>query len=76
MLTVVIDDNGVGRKLATEISSRLHKLYPSRGNNLVADRIQALNGLGIAKIKFEIIDKYNRQSEPAGTRVIIHFLKS
>lgn len=76
MLTVVIDDNGVGRKLATEISSRLHKLYPSRGNSLVADRIQVLNGLGIAKIKYEIIDKYNRQSEPAGTRVIIHFLKS
>lgn len=76
MLTVVIDDNGVGRKLATEIGSRLHKLYPSRGNNLVADRIQVLNGLGIAKIKYEIIDKYSGQSDPAGTRVIIHFLKS
>jgi ligand-binding sensor domain-containing protein len=75
VLTVVIDDNGVGRKQAAEIGSRLHKLYPSRGNSLVADRIQVLNGLGITKIKYEIIDKYNRHSEPSGTRVIIHFLK-
>lgn len=74
-LVVVIDDNGIGRKRASEISSRIHKHYPSRGSSLVTDRINVLNEFGEVRIIHEIIDKYDHENNSLGTRVIIRFYK-
>ncbi len=72
-LTVIIDDNGIGRIRAAEINSKIPRPYPSRGNSLIADRIHVLKMSGKINITHEIIDKYDRENTVSGTRVIIRF---
>ncbi|WP_240432986.1 sensor histidine kinase [Taibaiella koreensis] len=73
MLTVVVDDNGIGRIRAAEIGQSMPRAYPSKGNNLVTDRIQVLKATGKTRIEHEIRDKYDRDNIACGTRVIIRF---
>ncbi len=71
-LRCIITDNGIGRKAAQEISkNKSHK--SSLGIDITNERLEKLSELYDLKSHFEIIDLYNAQGEPSGTRVIIEF---
>lgn len=74
-LTVIIDDNGIGRERAAEINRKMPRLYPSRGSDLVRDRIQVLRASGRIGITHEITDKHDKENKACGTRVIVRFNK-
>ena len=67
-LVVFIDDNGIGRTAARKLRS---KLFPSRGNTLIQERIEILRATGLADTSIQIQDKLNDDNAPAGTRVIL-----
>ncbi|MEZ5017765.1 MAG: histidine kinase [Flavipsychrobacter sp.] len=67
-VTVIIDDNGIGRIEAKKLRN---KLFPSIGNKLIADRIDILNKSGRANVTFKVIDKLNKDNSSNGTRVIL-----
>lgn len=65
VLTITIEDNGVGRKRAAEIQQRSHQIYKSHGTRLVEDRVTILNEMGY-HITIETNDR-----DGVGTVVII-----
>ena len=65
------DDDGVGRTKAEELKSFMHKNYTSRGMEIINERIAVINYIENTKITVEIIDKWTKENEPEGTKVII-----
>lgn len=65
---VFIDDNGIGRKASRKLRS---KLFPSRGNVIIKERIEILKATGLASTSIKIIDKYDKENQPAGTRIVL-----
>jgi LytS/YehU family sensor histidine kinase len=72
-LVCLIEDNGIGRQLATLQKNAAPAPYHSRGMQLTYERIKLINSNSDKKITAEIIDKCNERNEPAGTEVIIRF---
>jgi ligand-binding sensor domain-containing protein len=72
-LTIVIDDNGIGREQAARYKTREHIEYQSRGMSLTADRIRLINTINGDGIKVEVIDLTGPEGESTGTRVIVRF---
>ncbi len=67
-----IEDNGIGRKAAQEIShNRPHK--SSLGMSITNDRLEQLEKLYNLKSSFEVIDLYDSAGTPAGTKVLVKF---
>jgi two-component sensor histidine kinase len=69
----IIEDNGIGRKLAREYKSQMHVEYQSKGMSLTAERINILNRQLIDPITIEIIDLTNTHNQAMGTKVILRF---
>lgn len=67
-IIVFIDDNGIGREKAKKLRS---KLFPSRGNRIITDRIEVLKASGLAESSITIKDKYDENNIATGTRVIL-----
>lgn len=66
---ITIDDNGIGREKANEITrKRLHK---SMGIHLTEERIKLYNHFYHDIIHFEIIDKLDNDNQALGTRIEI-----
>jgi LytS/YehU family sensor histidine kinase len=72
-LVCVIEDNGVGRKLAAHYKSINPIEYQSKGMSLTADRLELINRNIKDKIYVSVDDLVNKTDEPAGTRVTISF---
>jgi ligand-binding sensor domain-containing protein len=72
-LSVVVEDNGIGRKGAAAFKTREHIEYQSKGMSLTADRIRMMNARYGDAIKVEVIDLEDDEGRPAGTRVIMNF---
>jgi ligand-binding sensor domain-containing protein/uncharacterized membrane protein len=75
-LRCIIEDNGVGRQQAQMLKSLQHIEYQSRGMNLTAERIQAINRSHVdrsAQITIEVVDLEDELKMPCGTRVCIGF---
>ncbi|CAL2085058.1 YXYXY domain-containing protein [Tenacibaculum sp. 190524A05c] len=70
-LHCVIEDNGVGRAVSTEINNRKAFKPKSFSSEANAKRIDLLNKTREFPIKLEIKDKYNDILEPRGTIVTI-----
>ncbi len=66
----VIEDNGIGRKKAAEISAR-RKGHKSTGLKNIDERIQLLKKLYNLEINIDIKDLYDSEGNPAGTKVTI-----
>jgi len=68
----VIDDNGIGRKKSFELKEQQSKTkrHESKGLKISKDRLDVLQKQGYHSL-LEIIDKYDEQKNPAGTRVSI-----
>lgn len=71
-LTVVIDDNGIGRKRSAELNSIRHKTHKSFATAAMDRRIGLLNSYNDQKITIEYIDKYSNIDQPTGTMIIIN----
>jgi Histidine kinase/Y_Y_Y domain len=72
-LTVVIEDNGIGRQQAAAYKTREHIEYQSKGMNLTADRIRLMNMKYNNSIRIEVTDLKDSAGSGAGTRVVMHF---
>lgn len=69
-LKCVIGDNGVGRAKAAENSrNRYHR---AMGTSLTRERLAVINELGGSQLSEKIIDLYDKDNNPAGTRVEIY----
>lgn len=66
-LVIEIEDNGVGRYYEKTKKSR----KKSRGMEITKKRLQMRDTSDLNKNSIEIIDKYDTQSQPSGTKVII-----
>jgi hypothetical protein len=68
-LKIVIEDNGIGRKKASELG-RKRKKHKSFGYGSVEERIKLFGDLNKKDISIETIDLYSKE-KPIGTRIII-----
>ena len=71
ILTIIIEDNGVGRQKSAEINQRRRTKTASFATKAIQKRIELINQQKEAKILIEIIDKVNEQKEAEGTKVIL-----
>ncbi len=72
-IVVVIEDNGIGRKMAAYYKTSNPIEYQSKGMSLTADRIELINRNRSSKITVLIEDMVDSSLEPLGTRVTINF---
>ncbi|MBL7906371.1 MAG: histidine kinase [Bacteroidales bacterium] len=70
-ITCIVEDNGIGRVKAAESRKAEKAKRESFGISLVESRLNLLNNLYDIDMKVEIIDLYNENNVPAGTRVMI-----
>jgi len=69
-LVCEIEDNGIGRKAAALLRKSGHR---STGLRNMEERIGILNRMNQVSVQVELIDLYNADSVPAGTRVVLKF---
>lgn len=72
LLQVEIIDNGIGRESAEALSKHERKSY---GLSITKERMEAINKIEGANQSFDIIDLYDDEGQPAGTKVIIRLRK-
>lgn len=56
-ISILIDDNGIGRKKSAIINSKVRKKHKSRGMEIIRDRIKTFNFIEDNEITIDIIDK-------------------
>lgn len=64
-----IEDNGIGREAAMKLREQNFPKHQSMGTALTEERLKLINAKD--KVSFEIIDLYERNGKPTGTRVRI-----
>jgi len=72
-LTVIVEDNGIGREKSAQYKTAEHIEYQSKGMTMTADRIRMINASYGADIRVEVIDLKDAADQPAGTRVVMQF---
>jgi tetratricopeptide (TPR) repeat protein len=70
-LTIIVEDDGVGRAKAREFEELKRKDHASVSTNLIQERLRILNKKSRCKISLEIRDLYDEAGNAAGTRVEI-----
>ena len=68
-LHIIIFDNGIGRKRASEIKNKEHNEHNSHGISITKDRLNVFNNQSMNSESFTIIDLYNDEGDPTGTQV-------
>ncbi len=68
-LVAVIEDTGIGRAAAQELDAE----GTHNGHKITSELFRLINKVSKEKIEYEIIDLYDDDGKPAGTRVIIKF---
>jgi sensor histidine kinase YesM len=71
MVRIEVEDNGIGRARAGELSLERDKDHRSLSTSIIRERIKALNRALKKKITFDIVDLVNEKGAPAGTKVIL-----
>jgi len=69
-MTIIIEDNGIGRTKAAEISKRNGKKHKSHGMEITQNRMDILNGTEGENFGFKIEDLTDDHNELTGTRVV------
>lgn len=69
-ISIIIEDNGVGRKAAEEIEQK-PKHRKSFGMQLGESRLRLLNMGNVQTAKVDVIDLYNEDKNPVGTKIDI-----
>ncbi len=68
-LHFLVEDNGIGRTAAAEITSAGSKLHRSMSSQITMERLQAINRKARRKNTLKITDLYDDEGKAAGTRV-------
>ena len=71
VLTVTIDDNGIGRKKSEELNKIKHDKHQSFATNAIQNRIELLNQNKQKRISIRYVDKVSVSDHALGTTVII-----
>lgn len=69
----IVEDNGIGRKKAMEFKKASSLNHESMGIKILYDRLKIYNEGRLKKASVDVIDLYDINSEPVGTRVEIIF---
>ncbi|HET6254681.1 MAG TPA: histidine kinase [Puia sp.] len=72
-LTVIVEDNGIGRERSAQYKTAEHIEYQSKGMTMTAERIRIINATYGGNIQVKVIDLKDASGEPAGTRVVMQF---
>ncbi len=75
-ISIIIDDNGIGRKKSGELNSIKNKNHQSFATKAIQNRIDLLNQNQTNKISIEFTDKVNPSQIAIGTTVRIEIPKS
>lgn len=74
LLTIVIEDNGVGRKKASKIKQKNDiSDTKSYGLQITDDRFAILQNIRGKRSDYKITDLFDKDQQPAGTRVTIYY---
>lgn len=68
ILNIIIDDNGIGRKMSQQQRSAQHRSFSTSANS---KRLELLNSGKESPIKFEFIDKTNDNGAALGSTVVL-----
>ncbi|MEM9023423.1 MAG: histidine kinase, partial [Bacteroidota bacterium] len=68
-LLCTIEDNGVGRAQAAELRSQRNPAHRSFSTHSVTERIRLLNAQRTNRITLNIVDLYDADQQPSGTRI-------
>ncbi len=71
MLRIIVTDNGIGRKAAAKQKEGYAK-YKSHATQIMRERIDIFNYYNKNKLSFEMIDLYNDDGTPSGTKAILY----
>ncbi len=71
-LNVIIEDNGIGRAKASELKKLKEEKYASFSTKANEKRLNIINNWSDDRTSVEIIDKFDQNQEPNGTKVIIN----
>ncbi len=71
VLTCTIEDDGIGRKRATELKSKSAMKSKSLGMQITAHRLALINALYGKKTTVEVMDLIDASGEAGGTRVVL-----
>ena len=72
VICCTIEDNGIGREAAGKINASKKVKRKSMGMSITSERIEIINKLYNIENKVKIVDLYNDNNEPTGTKVIIN----
>lgn len=70
LLEITVEDDGIGRAQAAALESKT-AAHHSHGLKVTSERIRIINELYRQENKIELIDLFDKQHKPAGTKVII-----
>ncbi|MHB8259037.1 MAG: sensor histidine kinase [Bacteroidia bacterium] len=70
-LYITIEDNGIGRKKASEIKNQSRKSHDSMGMKITKDRLRLLSNVQQVSYTVTFTDLQDAQNNPLGTRVEI-----
>ena len=73
MITLEIEDNGIGREKSNEIKKLETEKHLSVATNITRERLANLNKKAKRKISMNIFDLKNEWNEPRGTKVTFNF---
>lgn len=71
ILTIIIEDDGIGRARSEEIKESQNQKRISRGMQLLTDRLKLLSEMMGADIHVQVVDKQDENGTATGTRVEI-----
>jgi len=71
LVSCSIEDNGIGRKKATELSQTNNNRHKSLGMQVINERLNVLSKAKKITAKCEIKDLIDTTGEPSGTRVLL-----
>lgn len=70
-LSIVVEDNGIGREMAKVLKSKSATLHKSHGMKVTAERIEIINEVYHARATVMIEDLKDEKGNAAGTRVTL-----
>ena len=70
-LICIIEDNGIGRTMAASLKKQQMIKHESMGMKVTEDRLKILNQLNLERPSVNIVDLFNENNEPCGTRAEI-----
>ncbi|WP_041627600.1 histidine kinase [Owenweeksia hongkongensis] len=70
-LTVIVEDDGIGRRKSREYNSAKSSTYKSMGMQITKDRLRMMAKVQNADAGYEIVDMVDAEGSAAGTKVIL-----